>query len=74
MYHLGGNPVAGRAPGLRGREWYQRLLAGLEAGRGADGLLRLTLEVAYGHAWRSASVQHSGETRISISSITHLNK
>ena len=74
VYHLGGNPVAGRAPGLRGREWYQRLLAGLEAGRGADGLLRLTLEVAYGHAWRSVSVQHSGETRISISSITHLNK
>ena len=74
VYCLGGNPVAGRAPGLRGRGWYQRLLAGLEAGRGEDGLLRLTLEVAYGHAWRSASVQHSGETRISISSITHLNK
>lgn len=74
VYHLGGNPVHGRAAGLRGRAWYQRLLQGLEAGRGADGLLRLTLEVAYGHAWRSASHQHSGETRVSISSIGRMPK
>lgn len=70
VYHLGGNPSHGRTHGLRSRSWYQRLLSGLEAGRGGDGLLRLSLEVAYGHAWRSASVQSAkGETRISISSI-----
>lgn len=67
--HLGGNPVHGRSAGLRGRAWYQRLLEALEAGRAKDGLLHLTLEVAYGHAWRSASHQRAGETRVSISSI-----
>lgn len=67
---LGGNPSVGRLDGLRGKQWYQALLAGLEQGRKADGLLHLTLEVAYGHAWRSATTKGAqGETRISVSSI-----
>lgn len=71
VYQLGGNPCVGRSNGLKGREWYQSLLAALEQGRKKDGLLHLTLEVDYGHAWRSASTKgHTpGETRIAVSSI-----
>ncbi|NEN74866.1 methyltransferase domain-containing protein [Pelistega sp. NLN82] len=71
VYHLGGNPCTGRSDGLKGRQWYQALLDGLEQGRKEDGLLHLTLELCYGHAWRSATTKGSqpGETRISISSI-----
>jgi malonyl-CoA O-methyltransferase len=67
---LGGNPSLGRTPGLVGRQWRNRLLASLEKQRHQDGTIHLSLEVAYGHAWRSA-VNRSipGETRISIDSI-----
>lgn len=71
VYQFGGNPCIGRADGLRGRNWYQSLLNALEQGRKADGLLHLTLEVVYGHAWRSGTTKGvtSGETYISIDSI-----
>lgn len=70
VYHLGGNPSVGRRDGLRGRRWRQQLINALEAGRKADGLLHLTIEIAYGHAWRSAvSKGVDGETRISLSAI-----
>lgn len=71
VYHLGGNPCIGRLDGLRGRGWYQSLLNALERGRHPDGLLHLTLEVDYGHAWRSAVTKGdmAGETRIAVSSI-----
>lgn len=69
VYNLGGNPSIGRSNGLKTRGWYTRLLDGLEAGRQADGLLHLTFEVVYGHAWRSASRQRLGETKIAVSSI-----
>ncbi len=70
VYQLGGNPSIGRMGGLRGRQWYQKLLSGIEQGRKADGLLHLTLEIAYGHAWRSAVMKGvAGETRISLSAI-----
>src|SRR5690606_27451354 len=49
---LGGNPARDRRAGLAGRRFQQRLLDALEAQRDADGQLRLTLEIAYGHAWR----------------------
>jgi malonyl-CoA O-methyltransferase len=67
---LGGNPASGRRRALAGPAWRKRLCDALEARRGADGLLRLTLEVAYGHAWRAASHRVSpGETRFSAASI-----
>jgi malonyl-CoA O-methyltransferase len=68
---LGGNPSIGRRPGLLGRDRYQALLHALEAQRQADGRLHLTIEVAYGHAWRSSTLRSTpGETRISVSAIT----
>ncbi len=67
---LGGNPSEDRASGLKGRGWYQRLRDGLEQGRGSDGLLRLSLEVAYGHAWCKPVRQNdAGETLVPVSSI-----
>ena len=67
---LGGNPHPQRRAGLATRAWRQRLLDALEAQRGMDGTIKLTLEVAYGHAWRGTSVRGPrGETRISVASI-----
>ena len=68
---LGGNPSLGRQQGLAGKGWRQRLLAALEKQRHMDGTIHLTLEIAYGHAWRSAAHRTiPGETRISVDSIT----
>lgn len=69
MKILGGNPSLDRRRGLVGRSWRDRLLFALEKQRHADGTLHLTLEVAYGHAWRAAAVTSHGETRISAASI-----
>ncbi|MDS1139294.1 methyltransferase domain-containing protein [Pusillimonas sp. SM2304] len=70
MRVLGGNPSMDRKQGLSGRAWQERLLNALEAQRGHDGTIHLSLEVAYGHAWRSAAYQAMpGETRISVGSI-----
>jgi malonyl-CoA O-methyltransferase len=67
---LGGNPAEGRRAGLAGRRWRERLCAALEAQRGEDGLIRLSIEVAYGHAWRAAAHRTgAGETRLSVSAI-----
>jgi len=66
---LGGNPALDRRGALPGRQWHARLLSALEGQRCADGMLHLTLEVAYGHAWRSASRRDQGETRIAVSAI-----
>jgi malonyl-CoA O-methyltransferase len=51
---LGGNPLATRTRGLRGRAAQARLLAALEQGRDASGKLVLSFEVIYGHAFRPA--------------------
>ena len=60
---LGGNPLATRARGLRGRAAQARLLAALEKGRDATGKLVLSFEVIYGHAFRPApKATASGET------------
>ena len=71
---LGGNPNPARKASLASRQWRKRLLHALEAGRAPDGKLRLTLEVAYGHAWRGALRRDAGETRISLQSITRKQK
>lgn len=48
---LGGNALAGRFRGLLGRGHRREWLAALESARGADGLLRMTIELIFGHAW-----------------------
>jgi len=68
--NLGGNPTLGRKATFTTRHWRQRLLDALEQQRRPDGLMHLTIEVAYGHAWRSATRRSpAGETRISVSAI-----
>ncbi|HTJ98875.1 MAG TPA: methyltransferase domain-containing protein [Bordetella sp.] len=67
---LGGNPAARRKASLATRAWRDRLCAALEAQRRPDGTIALTMEVAYGHAWRAAARRAApGETRLSISAI-----
>src|SRR5690606_35627866 len=67
MRILGGNPSMDRKSGLTSRAWRQKLLDALQAQRQLDGTIHLSLEVAYGHAWRSAAYQAMpGETRSSI--------
>lgn len=69
---LGGNAHSARRAGLVSKAWYQRLVDALNAQRHLDGTLHLTLEVAYGHAWRANMTrnQRTGEVSIPISSIT----
>jgi len=67
---LGGNPNPTRRAALTTRHWRGRLLQALDEGRDTDGKLRLTLEVAYGHAWRASVRRHAGEAHISLQSIT----
>lgn len=38
--------------GLRGRAWRQQLYAALEAQRDTSGLIHLTIELIYAHAWK----------------------
>ena len=67
---LGGNPALGRKAGLAGKAWRNKLIKALESQRHADGTIHLTIEVAYGHAWRIGTLQTTpGETRISVSAI-----
>jgi malonyl-CoA O-methyltransferase len=67
---LGGNPSLDRRPSLVGRQWRQRLLEALEKQRHIDGTIHLSMEIAYGHAWRSAAQRgRFGETFISAGSI-----
>jgi len=67
---LGGNPSLGRRAALTGKHWRARLLQALEAQRGEDGLIKLSIEVAYGHAWRTGSRRSSAtETRLSVDAI-----
>ncbi|VCU70545.1 Malonyl-[acyl-carrier protein] O-methyltransferase [Pigmentiphaga humi] len=67
---LGGNPAVGRRRGLATPAWRRRLAEALDAGRDDDGLLRLSVEVAYGHAWRAGSFQAApGETRVAVAAI-----
>lgn len=67
---LGGNPTLGRRAGLTTRSWKNKLMDALETQRKPDGRIHLTIEVAYGHAWRSVIRRgQAGETRISVSAI-----
>lgn len=75
LWHLGGNPHPARRQGLTGRGWLKRLKEALEKQRTLDGTIHLTLEIAYGHAWRAKSWQSApGETRISVDAIVRKPK
>ncbi|HLR13176.1 MAG TPA: methyltransferase domain-containing protein [Burkholderiaceae bacterium] len=63
---LGGNPSIDRHAGMVSRSWRQRLVDALEKQRHQDGTIHLTIEVAYGHAWR-AKVHQTGATEFRIS-------
>ncbi len=67
---LGGNPNPLRKATLSSRHWYERLAQSLEQQRDDQGNLKLTIELAYGHGWRSAIRRKDGETRISVQAIT----
>ena len=67
---LGGNPSLDRKPGLSTKNWLQRLKQSLNKQRHQDGTIHLSIEIAYGHAWRANTIKKpDGEHRISISSI-----
>jgi malonyl-CoA O-methyltransferase len=52
---LGGNPRSDRRHGLLGRQAHGRLTQRLESTRDPDGLIALTFEIIYGHAFRPAN-------------------
>lgn len=54
---LGGNPLSCRPAGLSGKRAYRRFLDALEAERTDDGILSLTFEVIYAHAFREPLAQ-----------------
>lgn len=70
MRILGGNPSLDRKPSLTSRTWYENLKKSLDKQRHQDGTIHLSIEVAYGHAWRANAIRKpDGEHRISINSI-----
>lgn len=64
---LGGNLAPERFTGCRGRAWRAKLLTELEALRAADGRLKLSLELVYGHAFKpKPKIRVSAETTLSL--------
>ena len=64
---LGGNLAPARFQGLRTPRWRAQLLDALEGLRGPDGLIALSLELVYGHAFKpQPRPRVSGETRVSL--------
>lgn len=62
---LGGNPLSTVRKGLLSRSAREKLLAGLQKQRRADGKIGLTFEVIYGHAFKpEARVTKDGEAII----------
>jgi len=55
---LGGNPLQTRKKTLTGRAAWQRVCDRLEAMKGPDGRIPLTLEVIYGHAFKPEPRRH----------------
>ena len=64
---LGSNAAPQRFAGLRTARWRQRLERELQALAGADGRLRLSFEVIYGHAFKAAPRPRlASETAVSL--------
>lgn len=67
LHALGGNVAPGRFAGLRTPRWRDRLLVALDGMRGPDGLIALSVELVYGHAFKPVPrPRMSGETRVSL--------
>ena len=66
---LGGNPRDDRARSLPSGRQAREMLKALEAQRGDDGRIRLTFEVAYGHAWKPVPAKAAGVTTISVEAL-----
>ena len=64
---LGANAAPARFAGLRTPRWRSRLLRELESLAGPDGRLRLSFEVAYGHAFKAPPrVRADAPTTVSL--------
>ena len=61
---LGGNTAPDRIQGLRTPRWRERLGRELAALAGLDGKISLSVEVAYGHAFKAAPKRRAGEPAI----------
>jgi malonyl-CoA O-methyltransferase len=66
---LGGNPRDDRAQSLPSGRQARQMLSALEAQRGSDGRIRLTFEVAYGHAWKPMPAKAAGITAITVETL-----
>jgi len=66
---LGGNPRNDRAQSLPSGRRARDLLREVEAQRADDGRIRLTFEVAYGHAWRPQQKKAAGAATISVEAV-----
>ncbi|HVE88206.1 MAG TPA: methyltransferase domain-containing protein [Burkholderiaceae bacterium] len=66
---LGGNPREDRAQWLPSGRQARQVLSALDAQRGDDGRIRLTFEVAYGHAWKPAPSAPRGVTAITLETL-----
>lgn len=56
---LGGNPLRLRQRCLQGKRYWRRFIDSLDSKRDSDGRLSLTVELVYGHAFRSAPKMNS---------------
>ncbi|MEP6607395.1 MAG: methyltransferase domain-containing protein [Burkholderiaceae bacterium] len=65
---LGGNPRDDRSDTLPSGQQARAVLRALEAQRRDDGQIRLTFEVAYGHAWKPQP-KAAGTTAITVESV-----
>lgn len=61
LRQLGGNAAPDRFAGLRTPAWRRRLLAAIGERAGADGSIGLSLEVAYGHGFKTGPRLRPGE-------------
>jgi len=66
---LGGNPRDDRARSLPSGKQAREMLEALEAQRGDDGRIRLTFEVAYGHAWKPLPANQAGVYAITVEAL-----
>ena len=63
----GGNPLSTRRSSLMGGDSWRRVCQAIEKMRRPDGLIALTFEIIYGHAFRPASrVTAAGETIVRL--------
>lgn len=75
---LGIYPGIDVRPGLRGRIWLQQIYTALDAQRDVDGLIHLSVELIYAHAWKLAlpagHVDKSGVAHLRPEDISHRHK